>query len=191
MLALARHDAVTVIRIAIDACLLALPAERAEAVLLALREAGATLANLDVWQQAMIRAGLPLITAATQDEFVPQMVNLDLIGGVNFKKGCYPGQEIVARTQYLGKLKKRTVRVTFTTDDDALARVGSDLLSPQFGAQSAGKLLNVAAVGEQRFEALAVLQMSALDGSLTLGSPAGPVVQVLDLPYPVQEESVS
>ena len=188
VLALARHDTVTVIRVAADACLLALPAERAEAVLLALREAGATPANLDVWQQAMIRAGLPLITAATQDEFVPQMVNLDLIGGVNFKKGCYPGQEIVARTQYLGKLKKRTVRVTFTTGDDTLAQPGSDLFSPQFGEQSAGKLLNVAAVGKQQFEALAVLQMGALDGPLALGSPAGPTVQLLDLPYLVQEE---
>ena len=188
VLALARHDAVTVIHIAADACLLALPAARAEAVLQALREAGAVPANLDLWQQAMIRAGLPLITAATQDEFVPQMANLDLIGGVNFKKGCYPGQEIVARTQYLGKLKKRTVRVTFTSSDNAPPQIGSDLFSPQFGEQSAGKLLNVAAVGEQRFEALAVLQMGALDGPLTLGSPAGPSVQVLDLPYAIQEE---
>ncbi len=62
------------------------------------------------WALQEIRAGRPLITAATQDQFVPQMVNLEQIGGVDFKKGCYPGQEIVARAQYRGQVKRRMVR---------------------------------------------------------------------------------
>ena len=63
------------------------------------------------WYLEEIRAGRPLITAATQDQFVPQMVNLETLGGVHFRKGCYPGQEIVARAQYRGQVKRRMVRL--------------------------------------------------------------------------------
>ena len=63
------------------------------------------------WTLEEIRAGRPWISAATQDQFVPQMVNLETIGGVDFQKGCYPGQEIVARAQYRGEVKRRMVRV--------------------------------------------------------------------------------
>jgi folate-binding protein YgfZ len=65
----------------------------------------------DAWYVEEIRAGRPLITAATQDQFVPQMVNLETLGGVDFRKGCYPGQEIVARAQYRGQVKRRMVRL--------------------------------------------------------------------------------
>jgi tRNA-modifying protein YgfZ len=65
----------------------------------------------ETWYLQEIRAGRPLITAATQDQFVPQMVNLETLGGVDFRKGCYPGQEIVARLQYRGQVKRRMVRL--------------------------------------------------------------------------------
>jgi tRNA-modifying protein YgfZ len=65
----------------------------------------------ETWYLQEIRAGRPLITAATQDQFVPQMVNLETLGGVDFQKGCYPGQEIVARAQYRGQVKRRMVRM--------------------------------------------------------------------------------
>ena len=65
----------------------------------------------DAWILEEIRAGRPFITAATQDKFVPQMVNLEKLGGVSFQKGCYPGQEIVARAQHLGEVKRRMTRV--------------------------------------------------------------------------------
>ena len=65
----------------------------------------------EAWTLEEIRAGRPWISAATQDQFVPQMVNLELIGGVDFQKGCYPGQEIVARAQYRGQVKRRMVQV--------------------------------------------------------------------------------
>ena len=68
-------------------------------------------ADEERWALAEIQAGRPLITAATQDLFVPQMVNLEKIGGVDFQKGCYPGQEIVARAQYRGEVKRRMVRL--------------------------------------------------------------------------------
>ena len=68
-------------------------------------------ADEEAWALQEIRAGRPLITAATQDQFVPQMVNLETLGGVDFQKGCYPGQEIVARAQYRGQVKRRMVRL--------------------------------------------------------------------------------
>ncbi len=68
-------------------------------------------ADEERWYLDEIRAGRPLITAATQDQFVPQMVNLETVGGVDFRKGCYPGQEIVARAQYRGQVKRRMVRL--------------------------------------------------------------------------------
>jgi tRNA-modifying protein YgfZ len=76
--------------------------------------ASASLATGDEeqWYLQEIQAGHPLITAATQDQFVPQMVNLEALGGVDFRKGCYPGQEIVARAQYRGQVKRRMVRLS-------------------------------------------------------------------------------
>jgi folate-binding protein YgfZ len=68
-------------------------------------------ADEESWYLEEIRAGRPLITAATQDQFVPQMVNLEALGAVDFRKGCYPGQEIVARAQYRGQVKRRMVRL--------------------------------------------------------------------------------
>jgi folate-binding protein YgfZ len=85
---------------------------------LAEMQAAAT-AREEEWTLQEIRAGRPLITAATQDQFVPQMVNLEKLGAVDFQKGCYPGQEIVARAQYRGQVKRRMVQVR--------APAGSDL----------------------------------------------------------------
>lgn len=162
--------------------MLAVPAAEAAAVYQALLDAGAGKAGTTHWQLAMIRAGLPLITAATQEEFVAQMVNYELIGGVSFNKGCYPGQEIVARTQYLGKLKKRMYRVQVPAG--SAPAPGADLFTPQFGDQSAGKLVNVAPSPEGGFEALAVMQMSCAEtGEVRLGRPDGPRLALLSLPY--------
>jgi folate-binding protein YgfZ len=164
---------------------LAVPADRAGAAFERALAAGGSRAGTDAWQLAMIRAGLPLITAATQEEFVAQMLNYELIGGVNFKKGCYPGQEIVARTQYLGKLKKRMYRVRI--DAEQAPAAGTDLYTPAFGEQSAGKLVNVAASPDGGYEALAVMQISCADtGEIHLGSPEGAPLVVLGLPYAVE-----
>ncbi len=86
------------------------PALDAEA-LRARLAAAATPAAFDVWRWLTIRAGMPVITAATQDAFVAQAANWDVLGGIDFQKGCYTGQEIIARTQYLGRLKERTLRL--------------------------------------------------------------------------------
>lgn len=138
--------------------------------------------NLDLWQWGEVMGGVATLSAPVVDAFVPQMLNFESVGGVNFKKGCYPGQEIVARTQYLGKLKKRTYRLAIPAGTSPVA--GADLYAPAFGEQSAGKIVNVAAASDGGFEALAVLQSSSLEaGEIHLGAVDGPRLTVLELPY--------
>jgi len=135
------------------------------------------------WDLAGIRDGIIDISVETQDAYVPQMVNFELIGGVNFKKGCYPGQEIVARTQYRGILKRRMVRVTFAADN--LPIVGTPLYSPAFAEQAAGTIA-LAAKNGTMVEALVVAQIDAItSNSLYLDAALTHQLNLLDLPYPV------
>lgn len=136
------------------------------------RQAGA-----DAWELSLIHAGIPTVTAATQEQFVPQMANFELLGGVSFKKGCYPGQEIVARMQYRGGLKKRMARVHI--GGDARPVPGQDVYSAAFGDQSAGTLVNVAPSPEGGFDALVVAQLDALArGDLRWNSPQGAPLEI-------------
>ena len=158
------------------------PAAEASDCWQALLAGGARAAGTAAWDLMQIRAGLPRISQAVQEEFVAQMVNFELIGGVSFNKGCYPGQEIVARTQYLGKLKKRMYRVK--VGDAAEARAGDDLFAEQYGEQSIGKVVLAAPLPDGGWECLAVLQTASADsGSVHFGTPDGPIVDVLPLPY--------
>lgn len=141
-------------------------------------------AGTAAWLWLDIQAGWPLVTAASQDEFVAQMLNFELLGGVNFQKGCYPGQEIVARTQYLGKLKKRMYRCHLATEQPVLA--GTDLYAPEFGEQSCGKVVSVEAAPAGGSDLLAVMQIAAFEaGEIHLGSPAGPRLEPATLPYTI------
>jgi len=137
--------------------------------------------SVDAWELAAIRAGVPTITAATQEAFVPQMANFELVGGVSFKKGCYPGQEIVARTQYRGGLKRRM----------ALAHVagaerpepGQSVYSGAFGEQSAGTIVNAAPAPEGGFDALVVAQIESIErGDLRWKAPDGPRLEIRSHP---------
>ncbi|BAL25187.1 folate-binding protein YgfZ [Azoarcus sp. KH32C] len=175
------------IRLNENSLILAVPAAAAPAVFGELVAGGARKAGTAAWQAAMVRAGVPMITASVQEEFVAQMLNFDLIGGVSFNKGCYPGQEIVARMQYLGKLKKRMYRVHVATD--TAPQPGADVFAPDFGDQSAGKLVNVVPAADGGYEALAVLQSSsAAAGEAHLGTLTGPRLTFLDLPYALPEQ---
>ena len=141
----------------------------------------------DAWSALDVEAGVPVITAATQDEYVPQMVNLDLVGGVSFNKGCYPGQEIVARMHYLGRLKQRMYRVRIP----GVERIapGEPLYSAEFGPeQSCGAILWTGACRDGGCEALAVIQKASADaGDVRFGALTGPRVEFLPLPYTLPE----
>ena len=129
-------------------------------------------AGLPVWRWLDIQAGYPLVTLATKEEFVPQMADFDKIGGVSFHKGCYPGQEIVARTQYLGKVKRHLFRLR----SGSALNAGQHLYSPDNPDQSCGTVMTVAPSPTGGFEALAVVQ-SNFAGNIRLGSLTGPVVE--------------
>jgi len=138
----------------------------------------------DRWDWHLLRAGIPVILPATQEEFVPQMVNFELVGGVSFKKGCYPGQEIVARTQYLGKPKRRMYLAHLTSATPP--QPGDALFSADMGDQASGVIVNAAAAPEGGYDVLAVIHTaSAAAGSLHWKRPDGPVLQLGELPYAV------
>lgn len=160
------------------------PASTAISLWQALRTAGANAAGSPAWRWLDIQTGLPVLTAATQDEFVAQMLNFELLGGVSFKKGCFPGQEIIARTQNLGKLKKRMFRAHVA--ETAAAQPGADLYAPEFGTQSCGKIVSVTEAPTAGMDLLAVMQIAAFEaGEVHLGEPEGPRLSLSSLPYAV------
>lgn len=137
------------------------------------------------WRLSNIYAGVPTITPATQEQFVPQMINFELIGGVNFKKGCYPGQEIVARSQYLGKLKRRSVLALVDIDD---VHAGTEVFSSEDISQPCGMVVNAEPSGAGRSACLVAIKLAAADsGSIHVGSNNGPALQLQPLPYALTE----
>lgn len=161
-------EVATVLRIDLQRFIIVAPAESALSVWTKLT-AIATPAGRPVWQWLDIQAGIPLICSATREAFVPQMADFDRIGGVSFHKGCYPGQEIVARTQYLGKVKRHLYRLHAET-----AMVpGLPIHSPDSPEHPVGMVANAAPAPTGGYVALAVIQENYLDSALTLGTPEG------------------
>lgn len=142
-------------------------------------------AGTAAWRWIEIAAGQPRVVAATQEAFVPQMVNMEVpaVGGVVFTKGCYPGQEIVARTQYLGKVKRRMYRASL---DQALP-AGTDVFTPESGDQHCGALVTVAPAPAGGYECLVVVQSSGAEaGQVFAGGPGVPPRLTLGtLPYTI------
>lgn len=138
-------------------------------------------AGFGAWQWLTIRAGVPVITPPTADLFVPQATNWDALGGISFQKGCYAGQEIVARTQYLGRLKERLALAHL---DGAPPAPGDRLYSAAFDDQACGTVVNAAASPDGGSDVLAVLQLAASQsGDVHLGDGAS--LRLIELPYPV------
>jgi folate-binding protein YgfZ len=147
----------------------------------------ASLPALDVpsWQWLEVSSGVPRIMAATAEQFVPQMVNLERVGGVDFRKGCYPGQEIVARSQYRGTLKRRACIV----DAPIALQPGQEIFHSADPGQPAGMVVLAGSGGGTRHAALVELKLAALDdGTLHAGSPDGPLLTPRALPYPLDAE---
>lgn len=128
--------------------------------------------GVPAWRWLDIQAGYPLVTLATREEFVPQMADFEKIGAVSFHKGCYPGQEVVARTQYLGKVKRHLYRL----NSAQALKAGDNLHSPDNPDQACGMVMTAAPSPAGGFEALAVVQ-SNFSENVRLGSREGPPVQ--------------
>ena len=136
------------------------------------------------WDWLNIRAGFPVILPATQEQFVAQMANLELIGGVSFKKGCYPGQEIVARMQYLGKLKRRMFLAHL--DGKTAPQPADELFSPEMEGQPSGMVVNATAAPGGGWDMLTVVQISSRETATVHHlSLQGAVLQFMALPYSI------
>ena len=149
---------------------------------------GAIPASRDRWTLLDIRAGIPTLYRATADTFVPQMTNMQLVDGVSFTKGCYTGQEVVARLQHLGKLKRRMFRAEVVST--VCPRPGEELYSEgSESGQGAGRVVDACSLGDGRHELLAVVEISAAEeGTVRLGAEGAPL-QFLDLPYPCSSQA--
>jgi len=145
---------------------------------------GAPLSE-DLWAWSEVRSGVATLTQPVFEAFVPQMLNYESVGGVNFKKGCYPGQEVVARSQFRGTLKRRA---TLAHAQLALAG-GDEIFSKDDSSQPVGLVVQSAACPTGGYDAIVCLQTSALaDGQLQVGPSDGTPLQLLALPYPLLED---
>ncbi|MCW8945341.1 MAG: folate-binding protein YgfZ [Sedimenticola sp.] len=147
----------------------------------------ATPANSDYWSLLDIRAGIPTIYEETEDAFVPQMTNMQAVDGVSFTKGCYTGQEVVARMKYLGKLKRRMYLASVNTDTPP--RPGDELFAPgSASGQGAGRIVDARPSPSGGYELLAVAEIKSFEaGNLHLIDDQGPKLQPGKLPYTFEE----
>lgn len=145
------------------------------------------VANFDAWRLSQIKSGIPTIYPQTSEEFVLQMANLDLIEGVSFKKGCFPGQEIIARMHYLGKLKRRLFLTSFRTDRCPLP--GDEIIV--CGAESpdgSGKVVDAVIDGEGTCYCLYIAQIKkATSNDLCLFDQSQIAMTAMTMPYAVPE----
>ncbi|TDY03000.1 CAF17-like 4Fe-4S cluster assembly/insertion protein YgfZ [Thiohalophilus thiocyanatoxydans] len=153
----------------------------------ALQSGGAIPVGYPAWSWLDITAGVPSLDSDTTDAFVPQMANLHSLGGISFKKGCYTGQEVVARMHYLGTLKRRMYRAHIDTDTPPAP--GEPLYSPG-GESSVGKVVLAQPSPQGGVDLLAVLQISSAEaGPIHVSNPDGPALAFQELPYSVALET--
>ena len=163
--------------------ILVIPAEKVPPVWKALRDALKPVGT-ELWQLMDIRSGLGHVEVDTVDLFIPQMLNFQAIGAISFKKGCYTGQEVVARMKYLGKLKRRMYRIRVPVSADRLLPGMPCYLQGQ--NQSVGNIVSTAHCDAERLEVLVVLTKEAADSDdLLIGSQQYPVVEKLSIPYEI------
>ena len=141
-----------------------------------------------VWSWLEIQAGIPTVLPGTTEEFVPQMANLELVGGVSFTKGCYPGQEIVARMHYLGRLKQRMLHAHVVTTEQPVP--GTPVFAPDLPGQSTGSVVDAQASPRGGYDLLAVVHLSSQNtGELHLATHDGPRLIFETLPYSLTQVS--
>ena len=134
----------------------------------------------ELWRWLEVRSGVATVTAPVIDAFVPQMLNYESVGGVNFKKGCYPGQEVVARSQFRGTLKRRA----YVAHSDIPPVVAQEVFHDSDPDQPCGTVVQMASSPEGGYDAIISMQTTAADGgSLHLGQANGPSLTLLALPY--------
>ena len=154
--------------------------------------AGASLSEA-LWQWSEVQSGVATLTAPVVEAFVPQMLNYESVGGVNFKKGCYPGQEVVARSQFRGTLKRRAylahVAPDAAPDVASTVAVGSEVFAGGDAEQPVGTVVQAAPAPGGGVDLIVSMQISAADGpALTVTSADGPALTLQPLPYALLED---
>lgn len=141
--------------------------------------------SADLWLWSEVRSGVATVSLPVVEAFVPQMLNYESVGGVNFKKGCYPGQEIVARSQFRGTLKRRA----FVVHADAPMASGAEVFAADDDSQPVATVVQAAPAPQGGFDAIISAQLSAVEhGPLHLGNSQGPTLQILPLPYALLDD---
>ena len=151
---------------------------------------GTATADNGTWRLYDVLSGIPNIYSRTRELFVPQMVNFDLIGALSFSKGCYPGQEVIARTHYRGKLKRRMYRFALARPSRRVAP-GDPVFVPAYSTeQPSGEVVDACQLSDGTLTGLASLRARGLEhGEIRLGAADGEAAQIADLPYEVVTES--
>ena len=153
---------------------------RALRIRMAAPQASSDAAQLSVWNALEITSGIARFCAVVSEAFVPQMLNYESVGGVNFKKGCYPGQEVVARSQFRGTLKRRGY---IATSSERL-QAGQEVFDVREPDQPCGLIAQAAKHPSGGYIAIVSMQISAQDSpKLHAGSPSGAKLQLQALPY--------
>lgn len=135
-----------------------------------------------LWDWSEVRSGIAMVSAPIVEAFVPQMLNYESVGGVNFKKGCYPGQEVVARSQFRGTLKRRA----YLAHSDAPMAAGDEVFAGNDEGQSCGTVAQAAASPSGGFDAIVSMQISAFEASgVRLARADGPLLALTAPPYPL------
>jgi folate-binding protein YgfZ len=138
--------------------------------------------SLEGWLWGEVRSGVATITAPIVEALVPQMLNYESVGGVNFKKGCYPGQEVVARSQFRGTLKRRA----YPAHSPSALQAGQEVFHESDASQPCGLVAQAAAAPDGGWDAIVSIQIAAAqDGRLTAGVPEGAGLSLQPLPYPL------
>jgi folate-binding protein YgfZ len=144
---------------------------------------GKTMGTQD-WLWGEVRSGVATVTSPIVEAFVPQMLNYESVGGVNFKKGCYPGQEVVARSQFRGTLKRRA----YLVHCESAMKAGDEVFDTADNSQPCGTVAQAAAAPQGGYDAIVSMQTSAATGpGLRLGAN-GPAIELLPLPYRLLED---
>ncbi|WP_286997966.1 MULTISPECIES: YgfZ/GcvT domain-containing protein [Comamonas] len=146
--------------------------------------APATTLTAAQWLWSEVASGVATVSQPVYELFVPQMLNYESIGGVNFKKGCYPGQEVVARSQFRGTLKRRA----FIVHAEAEVQAGTEVFAASDAEQAVGTVVQAAPAPQGGWEAIVSMQISAAPEALMAGSATGSPLTILPLPYTLLED---
>lgn len=140
--------------------------------------------SAEQWLWTEVISGIATVSQPVYELFVPQMLNYESVGGVNFKKGCYPGQEVVARSQFRGTLKRRA----FIVHADSALEAGTEVFAVSDAEQATGTVVQAAAAPGGGWDAIVSMQISSAEEGLTAGSASGTPLTLRPLPYALLED---